>query len=63
MSCQPRARRRSNNNIVNSVGILVTDTWPFYKTNFGCSNFKGTDIENNYYLLRPIYLNCGELVN
>ena len=26
-------------------------------------NFKGTGIENNYYLLRPIHLNSGERVN
>ena len=50
-------------NIVNRSGILATDTWPFYKRTFGCSNFKGTGIENNYYLLRPIILNSGEPVN
>ena len=50
-------------NLANSSGILTTDTWPFYKRNFGCSNFKGTGIENNYYLLRPIFLNSGVAVN
>jgi hypothetical protein len=50
-------------NLTNSSGILTTDTWPFYKRNFGCSNFKGTGIENNYYLLRPIFLNSGVAVN
>ena len=49
--------------LANSSGILTTDTWPFYKRNFGCSNFKGTGIENNYYLLRPIFLNSGVAVN
>jgi hypothetical protein len=42
---------------------LLTNTWLFYKRSFDCSNFKGTGLENNYYLLRPIYLNSGELVN
>ena len=37
-------------NSINISGILVTDTWPYYKSTFGCSNFKGTGIENNYYL-------------
>ena len=50
-------------NLVNRSGILSTDTWPFYKRNFGCSNFKGTWIENNFYLLRPIFLNSGVVVN
>ena len=50
-------------NLANSSGILSTDTWPFYKRNFGCSNFKGTGIENNFYLLRPIFLNSGVVVN
>jgi hypothetical protein len=50
-------------NSTNGSGILVTDTWLFYKRSFDCSNFKGTGLENNYYLLRPIYLNSGELVN
>ena len=50
-------------NIANRSGILATDTWPFYKRTFGCSNFKGTGLENNYYLLRPIILNSGEPVN
>ena len=49
--------------MVNNVGILVTDTLQYYKRTFGCLNFKGTGIENNYYLLRPIYLNSGDRVN
>ena len=32
-------------------------------TNFGCSHFKGRDIEDNYYLFRPIYLLDGTPVN
>jgi hypothetical protein len=56
-------RPRRNENLVNSFGILCTDTWQYYKRTFGCLNFKGTGIENNYYLLRPIYLNSGEIVN
>ena len=59
--CMNRPQRFEN--LVNSSGILVTDTWPYYKRTFGCSNFKGTGIENNYYLLRPIFLNSGVLVN
>ena len=46
----------------NSVGILAADTWRYYINNFGCSHFKGTGLEDNYYLLRPIYLNNGEKV-
>jgi hypothetical protein len=51
-----------NNRVANNVGILTVDTWRFYINNFGCRHFKGTGIEDNYYLLRPIYLNCGDLV-
>ena len=54
---------RRNENLVNNIGILSTDTWQYYKRTFGCLNFKGTGIENNYYLLRPIHLNSGERVN
>ena len=46
----------------NSVGILAADTWRYYINNFGCSHFKGTGLEDNYYLLRPIILNNGEKV-
>ena len=52
-------RRQRFENLVNISGILVTDTWPYYKRTFGCSNFKGTGLENNYYFLR---LNSGVLV-
>jgi len=48
--------QRINETLVNNVGILVTDTWQYYKRTFGCLNLKGTGIEINYYLLRPIYL-------
>ena len=32
-----------------SVGILAADTWRYYINNFGCSHFKGTGLEDNYY--------------
>ena len=34
----------------------------YYIKNFGYLHFKGTGIEDNYYLLRPIWLNNGEQV-
>lgn len=43
-------------NSTNSCGILVTDTWLFYKRSFDCSNFKGTGLENNY---AAVTLFCG----
>jgi len=46
-----------------SAGILEFNTWRYYVKNFGCSHFKGNDIEDNYYLFRPIYLLDGKLVN
>ena len=51
-----------SNRLANSVGILSVDTWRYYINNFGCLHFKGTGIEDNYYLLRPIWLNNGEKV-
>jgi hypothetical protein len=46
-----------------SSGILEFNTWRYYIKNFECSHFKGSDIEDNYYLFRPIYLLDGKLVN
>jgi hypothetical protein len=51
-----------SNRLANTVGILSVDTWRYYINNFGCLHFKGTGIEDNYYLLRPIWLNNGEQV-
>jgi len=51
-----------NNRLVNNVGILSVDTWRYYINSFGCLHFKGSGIEDNYYLLRPIWLNNGEQV-
>ncbi len=42
-----------------STGILEFDTQRYYVKNFGCSHFKGSDIEDNYYLFRPIYYSTG----
>ena len=50
----------SNNrrkNAANSVGILEYNTWRYYISN------KGLDIEDNYYLFRPIYLLDNTPVN
>jgi hypothetical protein len=52
----------TRNRFANSVGILSADTWRYYINNFGCLHFKGTGIEDNYYLLRPIWLNNGDQV-
>ena len=49
-----------SNRLANSVEILSVDTCRYYINNFGCLNFKGTGIEDNYYL--PIWLNNGEQV-
>ena len=49
--------------MANHVGILEYDTWRYYINTFGCSHFKGTGIEDNYYLFRHIYLINGERVN
>ena len=46
----------------NHIGILEYDTWRYYIKQFDCTHFKGTGIEDNYYLFRPIYLNNGERV-
>ena len=46
-----------------STGILEFNTWRYYIKNFECSHFKGRDIEDNYYLFRPILLLDGTRVN
>ena len=53
---------RSNQRFVNSAGILEFNTWRYYINNKGCFSFKGKGIEDNYYLLRPIYLLDGTQV-
>ena len=58
----------SNNNrrrksIADNAGILEYNTWRYYINNFGCSHFKGRDIEDNYYFFRPIYLLDGTQFN
>ena len=57
------SRRRRSATIVNNIGILGFNTWRYYINRFGCCHFKGRGIEDNYYLLRPIYLNNGEKVS
>jgi hypothetical protein len=52
----------SSNRLANDAGILATNTWRYYIQNFGCSHFKGRGIEDNIYLLRPLFLNNGERV-
>ena len=46
----------------NHVGILEYDTWRYYINRFNCSHFKGTGVEDNYYLFRIINLNNGDRV-
>ena len=45
----------SRNRHFNDAGILATNTWRYYIQNFGCSHFKGRGIEDNIYLLRPLF--------
>jgi hypothetical protein len=52
----------SNNRLINEAGILAFNTWRYYVANFGCSHFKGRGLEENFYLLKPIYLENGERV-
>ena len=52
----------SRNRHFNDAGILATNTWRYYIQNFGCSHFKGRGIEDNIYLLRPLFLDNGERV-
>ena len=52
----------SSNRLTNEAGILTFNTWRYYVVNFGCSHFKGRGLEENFYLLRPIYLENGERV-
>lgn len=53
----------SRRNLANNTGILQFNTWRYYINTFGCSHFKGRDLEDNYYLLRPIFLLNGTPVN
>ena len=52
----------SRNRHFNDAGILATNTWRHYIQNFGCFHFKGRGIEDNIYLLRPLFLDNGERV-
>ena len=52
----------NSNRLANDAGILATNTWRYYIQNFGCSHFKGRGIEDNIYLLRPLFLDNGERV-
>jgi len=63
MEIPATARRRRKRKIADDAGILEFNTWRYYVRNFGCSHFKGRDIEDNYYLLRPLYLLDGKPVN
>ncbi len=63
MEIPATARRRRKRKIADDAGILEFNTWRYYVRNFGCSHFKGRDIEDNYYLLRPLYLLDGKQVN
>jgi len=47
---------------ITASGHWNVETWRYYVREFGCSHFKGKGIEDNYYLLRPIYLSTGTLV-
>jgi len=55
-------RSNRNNRLSNDAGILCFNTWRYYIANFGCLHFKGRGIEDNFYLLRPIFLLNGERV-
>jgi hypothetical protein len=55
-------RSNRSNRLSNDAGILFFNTWKYYIANFGCLHFKGSGIENNFYLLRPILLPNGERV-
>ena len=48
---------------ITASGHLNVETWRYYVREFGCSHFKGKGIEDNYYLLRPIFLSNGTSVN
>ena len=51
-----------SNRLSNNTGILAFNTWRFYVVNFGYLHFKGRGIEDNFYLLRPIFLENGKRV-
>ena len=55
-------RSNRSNRLSNDAGILFFNTWRYYIANFGCLHFKGRGIEDNFYLLRPIFLPNGERV-
>jgi len=55
-------RSNRSNRLSNDTGILYFNTWRYYIANFGCLHFKGRGIEDNFYLLRPIFLLNGERV-
>ena len=55
-------RSNRSNHLSNDAGILKINTWRYYVTNFGCLHFKGREIEDNFYLLKPIFLENGERV-
>lgn len=63
MEIKDPAARRVRRKIADDAGILEFNTWRYYVRNFGCSHFKGRGIEDNYYLLRPLYLLDGKPVN
>ena len=56
------ATRHSEPSGITTSGHWNVETWRYYIREFGCSHFKGKNIEDNYYLLRPIYLLNGKLV-
>ena len=61
MEIRTATRRRCR--IADDAGILEFNTWRYYVRNYGCSHFKGKGIEDNYYLLRPIFMLDGKPVN
>jgi len=63
MEIPATARRRRTRKIADDAGIFEFNTWRYYVRNFGCSHFKGRYIEDNYNLLRPLYLLDGKPVN
>ena len=56
-------RSNRSNRLSNDAGILAINTWRYYIVNFWCLHFKGRGIEDNFYLLRPIFLPNGERVH
>ena len=56
------SKKHSRPEGITATGHWNVETWRYYVREFGCSHFKGKGIEDNYYLLRPIYLSNGTLV-